>query len=210
MTQRTSSWPSTRRVARIVARSSIRTDSPSNSIRAGRTASTYRACAPTAGRRMRCLRPCRERSPRGASRCTDVARLVHVEDERPRRARLVVVVAAGQRDVQPVRSTRPGGAVRDVPAQQAEALAVGRAAAGNAVRSSGTGRSPRSCRTRGSRPRQCHGVRSTSSPHRRRARGQAPAASAAEGRRLLHEHDARQHRHPHDGSSGRARPCSES
>src|SRR4051812_6057398 len=62
-----------------------------------------------------------------------VAGLVDIEDERPRRARLVVVVAAGERHVQSAEVYPLEGAVGDAPAQEAEALAVGRAAAGQAA-----------------------------------------------------------------------------
>src|SRR5262249_30641927 len=61
-----------------------------------------------------------------------VGALVHVEDARPRRAVLVVVVARGEGDAESRQRELVGEAVVDPPAQQPEALAVGRSAAGHA------------------------------------------------------------------------------
>src|SRR4051794_33699294 len=62
-----------------------------------------------------------------------ISRSVDVEHDRPRRAGLVVVVAARERDVQSIQVDPVEGAFGDVPAQEAEALAVGRAATGHAA-----------------------------------------------------------------------------
>jgi hypothetical protein len=62
-----------------------------------------------------------------------VSALVDVEPEVPGRPRLVVVVAAGERDVEPRQLNVSCPARFDVPGERAEADPVRRAAAGNAV-----------------------------------------------------------------------------